>query len=285
MATLSQLVIYPVKSCAGVSVRAATLTRAGLAVDGVRDREWMVVDDDGQFLTQREHPRMALIVPHLRSDSVELCAPGMPALALPLAHPPAGQALTREVGLWDERVLADDCGESAATWLCAVLGVRCRLVRFGAAAVRATGGSWTGGVPQPTLFADGYPLLLIGAASLDDVNARLVAAGRLALPMNRFRPNIVIAGLEPYEEDYVDSVTFASAAAVLKPVKPCPRCPIPSVDQATGVPGPDPLDILQAYRRNARLDGAVCFGMNCIVAAGAGELLFVGQDVVATLAF
>ena len=285
MATLSQLVIYPVKSCAGLSVRAATLTRAGLAVDGVRDREWMVVDDDGQFLTQREHPRMALIVPHLQPDFLELRAPDMPALTLPLAHPPAGRANTREVVLWDERVLADDCGERAAAWLWAVLGVRCRLVRFGAAAVRATGGSWTGGVPQPTLFADGYPLLLIGAASLGDVNARLVAAGRSALPMNRFRPNLVIAGLEPYEEDYVDSFTFASAAAVLKPVKPCPRCPIPALDQATGLPGPDPLDILQAYRRRARLDGAVCVGMNCIVGAGAGELLSVGQGVVATLAF
>jgi uncharacterized protein YcbX len=283
MATLSQILFYPVKSCAGLSVPAAILTRAGLQVGAVRDREWMVTGEDGQFLTQREHPRMALIAPQLQPDFLELRFPGMPALALPLAHPPAGQAATREVGLWHDRVLADDCGEAAAGWFSAALGARCRLVRFGAAAARQTSGSWTGGVPQPTLFADGYPLLVIGAASLDDLNDKLRAAGRPALPMNRFRPNLVIDGLGAFDEDYVD--TFALGAALLKPVKPCPRCPIPSIDQATGEPGADPLDILQAYRRNPRLDGAVCFGMNCIVAAGAGERLFVGQPVESTLAF
>ena len=283
MATLSQLILYPVKSCAGLSVPAATLTRAGLRVDTVRDREWMVTGEDGLFLTQREYPRMALIVPRLHPDTLELRAPGMPALALPLAHRAAGQAATREVGLWDDRVLADDCGDAAAAWFSAALGARCRLVRFGAAAARATSGTWTGGVPQPTLFADGYPLLVIGAASLDDLNDKLNAAGRPVLPMNRFRPNLVIDGLGAFDEDYVD--TFALGAALIKPVKPCPRCPIPSIDQASGEPGADPLDILQAYRRNPRLDGAVCFGMNCMVAAGAGERLFVGQQVEPTLAF
>jgi uncharacterized protein YcbX len=283
MPILSQLVIYPVKSCAGLSVPSATLTRAGLEAGGVRDREWMVVGEDGQFLTQREHPRMALIAPSLDARFLTLHAPGMVALALPLAHPAAAQASTREVGLWDDRVLADDCGEAAAAWFSAALDTRCRLVRFGAAAVRATGGSWTGGVPQPTLFADGYPLLVIGAASLDDLNDKLRCSGRAALTMDRFRPNLVIEGLGAFEEDYVE--TFALGAARISPVKPCPRCPIPSVDQATGVPGPDPLDILQAYRRNPRLDNAVCFGMNCIEQAGAGERLFVGQDVAVVLAF
>lgn len=283
MATLTQIFLYPVKSCAGLALPEATLTSAGLRAGGVRDREWMVVDDGGQFLTQRELPRMALIAPRLAGDTLELRAPGMATLALPLAQPAAGQALTRAVGLWDDRVLADDCGEAAAAWFSAALGARCRLVRFGAAAVRQTSGAWTGGVPAPTLFADGYPLLVIGAASLEDLNDKLVAAGRAALPMNRFRPNLVIDGIDAFDEDYVD--TFAFGAARLKPVKPCPRCPIPSVDQASGEVGADPLDILQAYRRNARLDGAVCFGMNCIVAAGAGERLVVGQAVAATLAF
>ena len=283
MPTLSQLVIYPVKSCAGLSVPSATLTRAGLEADGVRDREWMVVGEDGQFLTQREHPRMALITPYLHPNTLTLHAPGMAALALPFADSLAGQAATIDVGLWDDRVLADDCGGAAAAWFSAALDTRCRLVRFGAAAVRATGGSWTGGVPQPTLFADGYPLLVIGAASLIDLNDKLSASGRAALPMDRFRPNLVIEGLGAFEEDFVE--TFALGGALLKPFKPCPRCPIPCIDQATGLPGPDPLDILQAYRRNPRLDDAVCFGMNCIEQAGAGERLFVGQDVVATLAF
>lgn len=283
MAILSHIIFYPVKSCAGIALAEAVLSRAGITAGAVRDREWMVVGADGQFLTQREFPRLALIVPRLLPGALELRAPGMPALSLPLAPALAGQAHTREVGLWDDRVLADDCGEAAAAWFSAALGARCRLVRFGAAAARHTSGAWTGGVPAPTLFADGYPLLLVGAASLDDLNGRLQAAGRPALPIDRFRPNLVIDGLGAFEEDYVD--TFRLGAALLKPVKPCPRCPIPSIDQATGVAGPDPLDILQAYRRKRQLDDAVCFGMNCIVSAGAGEPLFVGQAVEATLAF
>ena len=142
---------------------------------------------------------------------------------------------------------------------------------------------WTGGVEAPTLFSDGYPVLLVGSASLADLNEKLAAAGRDALPMNRFRPNVIIGGIEAFEEDYAD--LFALGEAQLKPVKPCPRCPIPSVDQATGVPGPDPLDILGAYRAKPALDGAICFGMNCIVTAGDGQRLHVGQAVTMTLAF
>jgi uncharacterized protein YcbX len=132
------------------------------------------------------------------------------------------------------------------------------------------------------MFSDGYPVLLAGQASLDDLNTKLVASGRDALPMNRFRPNIVVDGIEAFEEDYVGS--FSAGDAVLKPVKPCPRCPMPSVDQATGLVGPDPLDILQAYRRKAVVDDAVCFGMNCIVTKGDGSRLFVGQQIDAELA-
>jgi uncharacterized protein YcbX len=142
---------------------------------------------------------------------------------------------------------------------------------------------WTGGVPSQTRFADGYPLLLIGQSSLDDLNLRLRAAGRPALPMDRFRPNLVVADLEAFEEDYTASLS--TGAAEIRPVKPCARCPIPAIDQATGIPGPDPLDILQTYRANPKLDGAVCMGMNCIVSAGAGSRLRVGQELAAELAF
>jgi uncharacterized protein YcbX len=149
--------------------------------------------------------------------------------------------------------------------------------------VRPTSTSWTGGVPARTRFADAYPLLLIGAASLADLNARLGAACRAPLPMNRFRPNLVVDGIEAFEEDYAESLQ--AGAAVIKPVKPCARCPIPSIDQASGIRGPDPLDILQGYRARPQLDGAACFGMNCIVTAGAGSTLHVGQELGVTLAF
>jgi uncharacterized protein YcbX len=281
MAILSDIILYPVKSCGGIAVAEAVLTDAGLVVEGVADREWMVVDQDGQFLTQREYPRMALVQPRLHGGVLELSAPGLPPHAIALGQPAGGA--TVGVRLWDDSVLAEDCGDASAAWFAQAIGAPCRLVRFPACARRLTSTRWTGSVAAPTRFADGYPVLVIGAASLADVNDKLVAAGRAALPMNRFRPNLVIDGLGAFDEDYVEQFTLGALA--LKPVKPCPRCPIPSIDQATGIAGADPLDILQAYRRKPQLDDAVCFGMNCIVTAGAGERLRVGQSVDAVLAF
>jgi uncharacterized protein YcbX len=281
MATLSQLILYPIKSCAGIVVEEATLTIAGLAAEGVHDREWMVVAPDGQFLTQREYPRMALVVPRVEGDALVVRSAGMAPLVLPLA--PACDAPTRVVHIWDDEVDAADCGDGAAAWISSVLGGRCRLVRFRPVVVRPTSTKWTGGEAAQTRFADGYPLLLTGAASLADLNRRLVAAGRDELPMDRFRPNLVVEGIEAFEEDYVES--FTAGDVVIKPVKPCARCPIPAIDQGTGETGPDPLDILQTYRGIARMDGAICFGMNCIVTAGGGARLHVGQALDVVLAF
>ena len=283
MPILSDLIIYPIKSCAGIAVPRATLTRAGLSAGGVRDRQWMLIGEDGRFLTQREHPRMALIVPQLTPDSLALRAPGMLLLEIALASPDPLLARSRDVTVWDDTVLAHEEDDGSAAWFSKVLGLPCQLVRFHPEAQRLASAKWTGDMAAPTLFADGYPLLLIGRASLDDLNDKLTAAGRAALPMNRFRPNLVIDGLAAFEEDYTAS--FALDGVVLRPVKPCPRCPVPSVDQASGVVGPDPLDILQGYRRKAQVDDAACFGMNCIVVAGDGLTLSVGQEVAANLAF
>ncbi|MES2296269.1 MAG: MOSC N-terminal beta barrel domain-containing protein [Pseudomonadota bacterium] len=283
MPTVSELTLYPIKSCAGIGVREATLTRAGLCVDGVHDRQWMLVDADGQFLSQREHPRMALITPRLLAHALEVDAPGMPALAIALRSAPPQPSATRTVRVWDDSVPASDEGDASAQWFSQVIGRPCRLVRSHPDARRQASATWTGGRAAPTMFADGFPLLLAGAASLADLNEKLAAAGRAPLPMNRFRPNIVVDGIAAFEEDYVEH--FAIGAARIVPVKPCARCPIPSVDQASGCVGPDPLDILQAYRRKAQLDDAICFGMNCLVGEGEGARLFVGQPVEAALAF
>jgi uncharacterized protein YcbX len=280
MATLRALTLYPIKSCAGMAVDEALVTAAGLLAHGVHDREWMLVSADGRFLTQREHPRMALIMPRPAAGVLVVSAPGAQPLALDLAAPDGPAHMVR---IWDDTVPAADCGDTAAAWFSAVLGSTCRLVRFRRDAVRPTSTKWTGGVPAETRFADGYPLLLIGAASLADLNRRLSAAGRAPLPMNRFRPNLVVDGIEAFEEDYL--ATLSAGELVLKPVKPCARCPIPAIDQATGVHGPDPIDILLTYRANARMAGAVCFGMNCIVAAGAPGVLRVGQQLQAELSF
>ncbi|MFC5549825.1 MOSC domain-containing protein [Massilia aerilata] len=283
MPTLSQLLLYPIKSCAGMAVQDATLLESGLAAHGVHDREWMLVTESGQFLTQREYPRMALIRPRPDGGNLRVSGPTMGDLLLPLAW--HEEAPTRHVQIWDDSVSAADCGDVAAGWFTEALDTRerVRLVRFRHDVVRPTSVKWTGGMPSQTRFADGYPLLLIGQSSLDDLNLRLRAAGRETLAMDRFRPNLVVAGLEAFEEDY--TAFLSTGAAEIRPVKPCARCPIPAIDQATGVPGPDPLDILQTYRANPRLDGAVCLGMNCIVSAGAGARLRVGQEVAAELAF
>lgn len=280
MAILTELVIYPIKSCAGISVERAQLSTAGLSALGVHDREWMLVTRDGQCLTQREQPRMALLAPRVQGGQLVVSAPSLEPLALDLT---AADGVPREVRIWDDTVLAADSGDAAAAWFSRALDFPYRLVRFRRGVERPTSTKWTGGVPAQTRFADAYPLLLIGDASLADLNRRLVAADRAPLPMNRFRPNLVVDGIDAYEEDYLDSLQ--AGELVIKPVKPCARCPIPSIDQATGIAGPDPLDVMLGYRANPRLEGAVCLGMNCIVAAGAPAELRLGQQLDAHLAF
>lgn len=281
MATLSQLILYPIKSCAAMPVSEAVATVSGLSALGVHDREWMLVTNEGQFLTQREFPRMATIVPRVEGDALTVTAPDMPPLRLPLALDQDARML--RVQIWDDLVDAGDCGDAAAAWFGQALGTTCRLVRFNPREARPTSEKWTGGAPSIARFADAYPLLLIGQSALDEINARLLAAGRTALPMDRFRPNLVVAGTDPFEEDYTER--YQAGGIVIKPVKPCARCPIPAIDQATGIPGPDPLDILQSWRAKAILDGAVCVGMNCIVLEGEGAILRVGAALEVSLSF
>lgn len=283
MPILTELNLYPIKSCAGIALREATLTAAGLMSGHIYDREWMVVDAQGEFLTQREHPKMALITPRIKADTLELRAPGMLRLEIPLDLADPTDAPTLEVRVWDDSVKAYDCDDTTAAWFSNAIGVACRLVRFHPHAKRVANTKWTEGVEAPTLFSDGFPMLVISAASLDDLNRKLTAQGRNALPMNRFRPNIVINGVDAFEEDF--AATFGIGSAVLKPVKPCPRCPIPSIDQTTGTIGPDPLDILQTYRANPKVDGGITFGMNAILLEGEGQVLRIGQDVDIALAF
>jgi uncharacterized protein YcbX len=286
MAILSEITLYPIKSCAGIALRAATLTRAGLTVGSISDREWMLVDPAGLFLSQREHPRMALIAPQLTEpglsvQTLQVDAPGMAPLQIELEWPDVAARAT--VQIWDDQVIAFDCGAASAAWFSEALGTACRLVRFDPACGRQASAAWTGAVAAPTRFSDGFPLLVIGAASLLDLNQKLLAAGREALPMNRFRPNLVLDGIEAFDEDVAES--FRLGAMLLRPVKPCARCTIPSLDQATGQVGPDPLDLLRSYRSKPELDGAICFGMNGIVVEGEQEQISVGQQVEVVLAF
>ena len=287
MPTVTSLTLYPIKSCAGIALQSAMLTETGLSFATVHDREWMVVDRDGQCLTQREYPQMALIRPSLVDGTLVLQTIGATPLEIPLARAETTQIKTMQVQVWDDNLLASDEGDSCAAWFSTVLGVACRLVRFHPSATRVANNHWTADKDVPTHFSDAYPLLLISEASLADLNQKLTARGLVSVPMNRFRPNIVIDGIEAFEEDYAESLTVAKTdqAICLKPIKPCPRCPMPAVDQLTAQVGDNPVDVLQTYRSNAMMDGAVTFGMNMIVSEGSGQYLRLGDVLELHLAF
>jgi hypothetical protein len=265
MLSLASLHLYPVKSCRGIAVTEATVASAGLE----HDREWMIVTPAGRFVTQRECPRLALIAPDLSDDALTLAAPGAGRLVVPLES--CGEV--RQVTVWGEHCPAFDQGEPAARWLSELLGRPLRLVRFDPSHRRLSDSTWTGGVEAPNRFSDGYPLLAISRASLDDLNARLP----VPLPMDRFRPNLVLAGLPPYGEDALDDLVAGDVR--LRRVKPCTRCAITTTNQATAeVEGDEPLRTLKSYRWDKALRG-VTFGQNLIVVAGAGASLRTGMEL------
>jgi uncharacterized protein YcbX len=272
-ARITRLFVYPVKSCAGVEVREAPLTETGLDLD----RAWMVVDQEGNFVSQRELPRMALVRPQLKVTEVILRAPGMLALHLDIdsVEEPA------TVRVWDDTVRAYDMGGVAAQWFSDFLGRKLRLVRFDPDQRRASSRKWTGDVEALNQFSDGFPLLVASEASLEELNARLAKTGHAPVGIERFRPNIVIAGVEAHDEDRLDTMRIATdgGAVLLRPVKPCARCPIPNVDPATAETSPEVTDTLQGYRRNDIVDGAVTFAMNAIVLEGFDQVLRPGQAV------
>ena len=279
-ATVSGLFVHPVKSCAGVALREARLMDTGLDLD----RAWMVVDAEGRFVTQREQPRMALVRPQIKVLEVVLRAPGMLALHLGIneVEQPA------RVQVWGDEVDAWDMGDVAGQWFSDFLDQPgLRLVRFDPEVTRLASKQWTGEVEAPIEFADGFPLLVVGEASLAELNQRLAAAGHAAVGIERFRPNIVLAGLQAHDEDRLHELRIATAEGevVLRLVKPCPRCPIPNVDPATGETSPEVLAALSSYRANALLGGAITFGLNCVIVQGAGATLRVGDAVAADWRF
>ncbi|WP_206997715.1 MOSC domain-containing protein [Trinickia mobilis] len=286
MPAISQLLVYPIKSCAGIALDSVRLLPYGLEYD----RNWMLVDPAGQFITQRRFAGLALVKVEIGASELIVRAPGMDELRTPLAASDLRGAEGVDATVWGDTVAALDTGPVTARWFSAFLGTPVRLVRFDPSAQRLANRKWTGDLDVPTQFADGYPLLVIGQASLDDLNERLTRKGATAIPMNRFRPNIVVTGMEAYEEDYVETFRSEGGGAIeLRVVKPCARCPMPTIDQATGAPDPqwpnEPTDTMSAYRANSLLDGALTFGQNAIVVAGAGAQLAVGQTFDAELGF
>jgi uncharacterized protein YcbX len=277
--TLHSLYVHPVKSCAGIGVRSSLLVETGLELD----RAWMLVDERGEFVTQRELPRLALIQPTLRHSDMVLRAPGM--LALHLALDRAESALN--VRVWDDWVPAWDMGALAAQWCSDFAGRPLRLVRFDPEHRRLSERRWTGAHEAQTAFADGFALLVTSTASLAELNRRLQQHGEAPVEMSRFRPNLVLDGIEAHDEDHVEQleVDTPQGTVLLELVKPCARCSIPGVDPLPGLQGFAVVDALAAYRSDARVGGAVTFGMNAIVVSGVEHQLAVGQTCRARLAF
>ncbi|MGB4117095.1 MAG: MOSC N-terminal beta barrel domain-containing protein [Polaromonas sp.] len=282
---ISALYIYPIKSCAGVQVNEVFMTETGFEFD----RAWMVVDDKGEFLTQRELPKMELIQPQLKHYEMVLRAPGMLALHIKLDEVEA----PARVRVWGDEVAAFDMGKVAAQWFTDYLGTTARLVRFDPDHQRVCNSDWTQGIHALNQFSDGFPVLVISEASLAQLNDKLVAKGSPAVSMSRFRPNIVLGAspdageMTAHDEDRLDvlHISTGQGSFQLKPVKPCARCPIPNIDPVTALSTHDVGDMLQTYRSDPRVDGAVTFGMNAVVIEGFEQVLKTGQMVTANYSF
>jgi uncharacterized protein YcbX len=268
---IAELNVYPVKSCRGMSLAMARLTGNGLELD----RNWMFVDEAGNFVTQRQVPALALVEPRIEPDGLVLGAPAMAPLAL---HDGVNGRRVR-VSVWNDQCDAFDEGEEAAAWITHYPGFTARLVRFDPQFRRLSDRAWTGDVAAANRFSDGFPLLVLSKASIRDVGRRLGTE----LPANRFRPNIVISGVEPYDEDHIELLSVAEV--MLKLVKPCSRCQIVNTDQRTGAVGEEPLLTLATYRRNERLQGAVTMGQNAVIVNGVGSTLRVGDSLHASWTF
>lgn len=279
-ARISRLFVYPVKSCGGIELTEATLTETGLEFD----RAWMVVDENGRFVTQRQYPRMALIIPKLRHYDMVLRAPGMLALHVQLDTVEEPVRVT----VWRDEVAAYDMGDVAAQWFSDFLGAKLRLVRFDPDHQRLSNKDWTREVDAPNQFSDGYAVLVISQPALDALNDRLQERGESPVGMERFRPNVVIdtapapaEALQAHAEDHLHDLRVATqqGLATLRIVKPCARCEIPNIDPQSAQSGTEPGATLAQYRSDTRLEGAVTFGMNAIVIGGVDHVLQVGQPV------
>ena len=261
MLQVSQLFIYPIKSLGGIAVASARVTDRGLQYD----RRWMLVNADNGFITQRTVPSMALIRVAVGDDGLQVTS-GLHPDPLFVPFLPTG-ACFGEVYVWEDTCMGQFVSNEADAWFSAALGLCCRLVYMPDDTMRPTDPAYA---PEGmiTSFADAFPFLLIGEASLDDLNNRL----ERALPMDRFRPNIVFTGGNPYQEDELSTFTIRDIR--FRGVKPCARCPIPTIDQSTAERGKEPLRTLARYRM---WDNKVYFGQN-LIHQGIGEIA-VGDEL------
>ena len=245
--TLSEIWIYPIKSLGGIKLTSTQVMPKGLKYD----RRWMLIDENNRFMTQRVLAPMALFKLALESDKLVITFKG-DSINLPFNH--TYNEIPLEVTIWDDKVMANEVSEEYSDWFSKYLGLKCKLVYFPETNARPVDPRYKVNDEHVSL-ADAYPFLIIGQSSLDDLNKRL----EIPVPMNRFRPNFVFIGGEPYEEDSWRNFTIGNNRYV--GVKPCARCVLTTVNQDTAEKGTEPLKTLSKYRRVAN---KVLFGQNVV---------------------
>ncbi len=259
--TLSELYVYPIKSLGGVRLDSATVEARGLQ----HDRRWMLVDAHNQFLTQRKYARMALLKTEIGPEGLRITAPGLETLVVPYgAH--TGEKLS--VTVWDDTCPALAVGTEADRWFTEAIGFGCRLVYMPPESIRPVDDRYALS-GDAVSFADAYPFLVIGEASLADLNARLAEP----VPMDRFRPNFVVRGAAPFAED--TWTHFRIGESYFYGVKPCARCVMTTIDQRTAQKGREPLYTLSTYRA---ANQKIYFGQNTLY-ANQGSRVAVGDPV------
>ncbi len=247
MLQLSQLFIYPIKSLDGIALQSAVVTTRGLQ----HDRRWMLVNEHGHFMTQREFPKMALLKPVIERDGIRVINQNNDSILIPfdIAKQPLHQ-----FAVWDDTCMGQFINDEIDEWFTQTLGIKSRLVYMPDDSEREVDQRYA----KPgmiTSFADAYPFLLIGQASLDDLNKRMA----LPLPMDRFRPNIVFAGGEAYSEDLMNHIEIADIT--FYGAKLCARCVLTTIDQQTAAKAKEPLKTLASYRMK---NNKIMFGQNLV---------------------
>ncbi len=260
---LSEIIVYPVKSLGGFSVDSAEVTDRGLKYD----RRWMLVDENNQFLTQRKFHKMALLQTKITNNSLVVFNKTNPADKIEVELNPAIDQIEKAI-VWDDTVDVFTYSDAINNWFSEQLNTNCRLVYMPDESKRVVDPEYAK-QNELTSLADGYPFLIIGEESLKLLNSKLDTP----LPMNRFRPNLVSTGGEPHEEDTWEQ--FKINDIIFKPVKPCARCVVTTVDQSTGEKGTEPLKTLAAYRQTD--NNKVNFGMN-LLHEGKG-IVSVGEEL------
>lgn len=244
---LTEIYIYPIKSLGRIRLPSSKVMEKGLAFD----RRWMLIDETSTFMTQRVHPMMALFKLSIQNSKFNISFKD-DFIELPFIHPVIPTEIKTNV--WDDEVITFEVSEEYSKWFSGKLGMKCKLVSFPEENNRPVDIRYKINNENVSL-ADGYPLLIIGQSSLDDLNSRL----ELPVPMNRFRPNLVFTGGQPYEEDTWKFFTIGKNK--FAGVKPCARCILTTVNQDTGEKGKEPLATLAKYRQK---ENKIYFGQNVL---------------------